>query len=376
MNFPIDPVLSVLSQIVKHGSPQRQSPASSPCQPLPAPASRWQSSAPTRCDDSLLASGPRSNSPIESMDRTPIHETDTASSVLLKREHLLAAREADLLARRRETARQLRRSRRESSNVDTRLATIESLLAELAQAVLAKNEPLAQAAGPAKSQINDGGPEASADGSRIDDEMLAELEAMRSEIEQLTAQNEQLANELARASVHRSISKSTDANATMTWEQRKALIFAQDAEDSEATDRTHDTAELRAAIERLRSDVQSRDTELAELRELLEQQPIKCNDGMAIGAAAIANLMESDELLREERSRLQSLQTEWESTFRQMEISASIERANLARERQRLERQNVELEEQLAHLKRELRQEEITGPNQSRRWFAKLGLGD
>jgi len=310
------------------------------------------------------------------MDRTPIHETDTASSVLLKREHLLAAREADLLARRRETARQLRRSRRESSNVDTRLATIESLLAELAQAVLAKNEPLAQAAGPAKSQINDGGPEASADGSRIDDEMLAELEAMRSEIEQLTAQNEQLANELARASVHRSISKSTDANATMTWEQRKALIFAQDAEDSEATDRTHDTAELRAAIERLRSDVQSRDTELAELRELLEQQPIKCNDGMAIGAAAIANLMESDELIREERSRLQSLQTEWESTFRQMEISASIERANLARERQRLERQNVELEEQLAHLKRELRQEEITGPNQSRRWFAKLGLGD
>jgi len=310
------------------------------------------------------------------MDRTPIHETDTASSVLLERERLLAAREADLQARRRETARQLRRSRRESSNVDTRLATIESLLAELALAVLAKNEPLAQAAGPAKSQINDGGPEASADGSRIDDEMLAELEAMRSEIEQLTAQNEQLANELARASVHRSISKSTDANATMTWEQRKALIFAQDAEDSEATDRTHDTAELRAAIERLRSDVQSRDTELAELRELLEQQPIQCNDGMAIGAAAIANLMESDELIREERSRLQSLQTEWESTFRQMEISASIERANLARERQQLERLNVELEEQLAHLKRELRQEEITGPNQSRRWFAKLGLGD
>jgi len=310
------------------------------------------------------------------MDRTPIHETDTASSVLLERERLLAAREADLQARRRETARQLRRSRRESSNVDTRLATIESLLTELAQAVLAKSEPMDLATGLAKSEINDGGLEANDGGSQLDDEMVAELEAMRSEIDQLTAQNEQLANELARASVHRSISKSSDANATMTWEQRKALIFAQDAADSEATDSTHDTAELRAAIERLRSDVQSRDTELAQLRELLEHQPTQCNDGMAIGAAAIANLMESDELIREERIRLQSLQTEWESTFRQMEISASIERANLARERQQLERQNVELEEQLAHLKRELRQEEITGPNQSRRWFAKLGLGD
>jgi len=310
------------------------------------------------------------------MDRAPIHETDTASSVLLERERLLAAREADLQARRRETARQLRRSRRESSNVDTRLATIESLLTELAQAVLAKTEPTGLAAGQVNSGFNDGGRKANADGSRLDDKLLAEREAMRTEIDQLTSQNEQLANELARASVHRSISNSSDANATMTWEQRKALIFAQDAEDAEATDSTHGTAGLRAAIERLRSEIQSRDTELAELRELLEHQPTQCNDGMAIGAAAIANLMDGDELIREERSRLQNLQTEWESKFRQMEISASIERANLARERQQLERQNVELEEQLAHLKRELRQEEITGPNQSRRWFAKLGLGD
>ena len=328
------------------------------------------------------------------MDRNDIHETDTASSELLERERLLVAREADLQARRREAARQLRRSRRDSSKVDNRFATIESLLSELAQFVLVKSESPAIPPGLAESESERKGREsnaahesnsslesnsahgANANGSRLDDELLSELKAMRLEIDQLTSQNEQLANELARSTVHRSISKSSDANATMTWEQRKALIFAQDAEDTEATNDTHDTAELRVAIDRLRSDVQSRDMELAQLRDLLERQPTQCDDGMAVGAAAIANLMDGDELICEERARLQSLQSEWESKFRQMEISASIERANLARERQQLERQNVELEEQLAHLKRELRQEEITGPNQTRRWFAKLGLGD
>lgn len=97
---------------------------------------------------------------------------------------------------------------------------------------------------------------------------------------------------------------------------------------------------------------------------------------MAVGAAAIAQMMDRDELIMEERQRLQELQTEWETKFRQIEIAASIERASLARDRQQLERRNVELEEQLAHLKRELRQEEITGPNQSRRWLAKLGLAE
>ena len=160
------------------------------------------------------------------MDRNLIRESDDASSELSERERLLAAREADLRARRREAARQLRRSRRVSSNVDARLTTIESLLAELAQAVLVKSDPTAVAASHAKTESNDADPEASAYGSRLDDETLAELESLRSEIDELTSHNEQLANELARASVHRSISKSSDANATMTWELRKALIFA------------------------------------------------------------------------------------------------------------------------------------------------------
>ncbi len=292
----------------------------------------------------------------------------SAGDSLLERERMLLAREADLLARRCAAARELRRSRRESSTTAIKLASIESLISDLTQAVLHAGCGHLESIPDAHSiEVN----------HDIEDELLAKIQEMQSKIDGLRSQNDQLANELAQSSVRRSINKSSDANATMSWEQRKALIFAQDVEDSAAADTSsHDRSELREAIERLRSDVQSRDAELAQLRELLEQQPTQCDDGMAIGAAAIANLLDSDELIREERQRLQTLQTEWESKFCQMEIAASIERANLARERQQLERQNVELEEQLAHLKRELRQEEITGPNQPRRWFAKLGLGD
>jgi len=311
-------------------------------------------------------------------------------SSLIQREALIAAREMDLQARRREAAREIRRQRRESNSLDSRLAEIESLMSELAKGVLQSNSVLHEQASAYHqkkvSQEEDARLahesetqqfEKDAKALKIQDALTAEAQWLRDQIESLKMQNEQLAGNLAQAAVRRSISNSSGADATMTWEQRKAMLFAQELDpvDLEGHDESTNV-ELLKNVEKLRSEIETRDAEINQLRDLLEQRPSHCEEGMAVGAAAIAQMMDGDELIKEERQRLQELQAEWETKFRQIEIAASIERASLARDRQQLERRNVELEEQLAHLKRELRQEEITGPNQSRRWLAKLGLAE
>jgi hypothetical protein len=290
----------------------------------------------------------------------------------------LAAREADLKARRREMAREMRRTRRDLPRFDARLIDIEMLIAELAQAVLQLGQSNREHDSTIAHESTLAFEAAATEKASADKGMLCglkkEIESLREEIESLTIQNHHLAGELAQSNIKRSIGSNANVDATLTWEQRKALLFNQDADaaDDSASSANQFDEQLRRVQEQLRE----RDREIADLRDLLEQRPLHREEGTAVGAAAIAIMMDGDELICEERKRLQELQTEWEAKFRDMEISASIERASLSRERQQLERQNAELEEQLAHLKRELKQEEITGPNQSRRWLAKLGLAE
>jgi hypothetical protein len=291
----------------------------------------------------------------------------------------LVAKEADLKARRREMAREIRRVRRETPRFDARLIDIEMLIAELAQAVLqlgqSNREHDTAVAEEATHAVEAAAEQASADEAMLCD-LKGEIDALREEIESLTIQNHHLAGELAQSNIKRSIGSSAEVDATLTWEQRKALLFNQDLDASATHGSSTSAEEFDEQLNRVQDQLRERDREIAELRDLLEQRPLHREEGTAVGAAAIALMMDGDELICEERKRLQELQSEWEAKFRDMEINASIERANLARERQQLERQNAELEEQLAHLQRELKQEEIAGPNQSRRWLAKLGLAD
>ena len=58
---------------------------------------------------------------------------------------------------------------------------------------------------------------------------------------------------------------------------------------------------------------------------------------MAVGASAIAELLNTDELIRVERENLTRLQEELQQKLRQAEIEVSLERARLSRERVAME---------------------------------------
>jgi hypothetical protein len=83
-------------------------------------------------------------------------------------------------------------------------------------------------------------------------------------------------------------------------------------------------------------------------------------------------MLDSDELIAQERQRLKQIQREWEDKLRQEEIDLSMERAKLARER-------TQLEEELDNVK-SLQNSPAASPpggrGKTRKWLEHLGLRD
>lgn len=232
------------------------------------------------------------------------------------------------------------------------------------------------------------------------DELIMELQRRQNRIDELSQQSDDLAAQVAQFGVRQTLatpqSSSGDA---LSWEDRKQLILQQleadtfDADDfvesitqeltlDEANDQTPCSPqelfeELVSRLQSSESELAQRKAEISELQMLLDQQSETREGGVAIGAAAIAQMVDSDELVMQERERLQVLQDQWEEKFRQSEIEASLERAKLSRERQQLAKKTEQLEEELEHLRREERQSfDPAESGTSRRWLAKLGLSD
>jgi hypothetical protein len=100
---------------------------------------------------------------------------------------------------------------------------------------------------------------------------------------------------------------------------------------------------------------------------------------MAVGAAALSGLLDSDEIIRQQRERLAELQAEWEEKMRRAEIDISMERAKLARERAELEEGRRSLEDQL-QIQRPANADSSDSTNPASpprgRWLSRLGLRD
>ncbi|WP_145352885.1 coiled-coil domain-containing protein [Roseimaritima multifibrata] len=215
------------------------------------------------------------------------------------------------------------------------------------------------------------------------DQLTQELDDAKHRIADLEAQNKDLAAKCTDSSIRGKLDFSSGGmSESLSWEERKQLILArlENEEDSfnddnsdEAKSTLEELQNLRQTIMQTDREIIWRDKEISELRQLLEQQSGTVGD-VAIGASAIANLLDQDELVREEREKLLQIQNEWQEKLRAAEIEVSLERARLARERQNIEKRNNELEELLSDQSRET--EVMIEGKPARRWLAKLGLND
>ena len=112
-------------------------------------------------------------------------------------------------------------------------------------------------------------------------------------------------------------------------------------------------------------------SEIEELQRLLQDQSGNLGS-VAVGAAALGEMFDQDEIIREERENLKQLQAQWEEKLRKAEIDLSVERAKIARER-------AELEERLHGGSPEEASEDDEEDGSGKgggRWLARLGLKD
>lgn len=213
------------------------------------------------------------------------------------------------------------------------------------------------------------------------------VESEQQHVSQLESLNAELAAQAAdqRVSQHNQAHGFTLANESMSWEERKAAILAQlQREDGHDVPTPSERLSMERLVDRTDREIARRDEEIAELRQLLEQQSAtieqtRGGDAVAVGAAAFAQLFDSDEIIREEREKLKTIQLEWKEKLRRAEIELSVERAKLTRERRELEQKQADLEEQLHHFrKQQPAAAETTAASAppKRRWLSQLGLGD
>jgi hypothetical protein len=159
------------------------------------------------------------------------------------------------------------------------------------------------------------------------------------------------------------------------WEsQKRRLMAALEAESGQIEPaRAAERLKIEEALRTTEDVVAEKDHEIAELKQLLEQQSSHLGS-VAVGAAAVAEVLNQDEIIVQERENLQSLQSEWRDKLRQAEIDISLERAKLARERS-------ELEERLRGIEQSTRQQDTAAKTPAEkpprsRWLTRLGLKD
>jgi DNA repair ATPase RecN len=122
--------------------------------------------------------------------------------------------------------------------------------------------------------------------------------------------------------------------------------------------------------------VAEKEQEIQELRRLLENQSQQVGD-VAVGAAAVAEMLDTDELIRQERESLKRLQDQLREQLRQAEVDISVERAKLARERAELDEKLRSLESEKANLPSGGDGSGDKGKKGGgRKWLTRLGLGD
>ena len=211
------------------------------------------------------------------------------------------------------------------------------------------------------------------------DDLRRRLELAVEDLRDQKNDNEQLRQQLAAAQTGPA---DADSSAPLTtgldWESQKRQLLAS-LDDYDASD-LHQVSEKRTAqnaIDVTNRVVAEKDQELEQLRSQLEalDETAAAGSDVAVGATAIADLLDQDELVKQERENLKTVQQEWRDKLRKAETDISVERAKIARERSGLEEKLREIAS---------RRDELPGDDAPKkgkgakppgnRWLAKLGL--
>ena len=213
--------------------------------------------------------------------------------------------------------------------------------------------------------------------TRKREDLKRRFELAVEDIRDLKRRNAQLEEQLADARTGQPVPQSAGAGGKLDWEAQKRKLLA--SLEADEDDGDEDAAEQRISIEgtiRITDEIVARkDQELAELKRVLEEQSSNLGS-VAVGANAIAEILDQDDLVRQERENLQRLQQDWREKLREAEVDISVERARMARERIELDEKLQSLEAERDKLSCEAPKagKGVSGSAAQRRWWARMGL--
>lgn len=207
-----------------------------------------------------------------------------------------------------------------------------------------------------------------------DEDLRRRFELAVDDVRELKTKNAELERNLEEASSDTALLVSDEGN--LDWEAQKKRMLAQlkDEFDDEDEEESKERLSIEGTLRITDQIVLERDHEIADLKRELKESSPSPHDETAVGAKAIAQLLDQDDVIAQERENLKRIQKEWKDKLRKSEVDISLERARLARER-------AQLEETLHALKQN--EEEPSTDNKAKqgkttsrgRWLTRLGLG-
>ena len=222
-------------------------------------------------------------------------------------------------------------------------------------------------------------------GEMADEDLRQRFDMAMEDVRELKAKNAELQQQLEAAQPGGG-GGSAPAPSTggLDWEAEKQRILMEleedfqegDGEDEEADEEVRaERLKIEKVIERTDAILADKDQEIAELKQLLENQSGSLGT-MAVGAAALGEMLDNDEIVQEERENLKRLQEELNEKLRKAEVDISLERAKIARERAELEEKLRMFEEQGGAADKGSDGTDRAGTPTRGRWLARLGLND
>jgi hypothetical protein len=210
------------------------------------------------------------------------------------------------------------------------------------------------------------------------DDLKRRFEMAVQDVRELKTKNAALTEQLSKSKQGGAASSSSSISAGGSdWESMKKRLL----EELETTDEgdeqaVEDKLTVESAIKITDEVVAHKDEEIRELKRLLDSQSQNVGE-VAVGASAIAQMLDGDALVCQERENLLKMQESLREQLRKAEVDISLERAKLARERS-------ELDEKLRAIEAEKASGEpavdpatgIKGAKQPARgkWLTRLGL--
>jgi chromosome segregation ATPase len=259
------------------------------------------------------------------------------------------------------------------TEAQSRLSEAEGRLGEAERRLMEAERRLAEA----EHRLAEA-PKAAPDGQLEEEEFRRRYELALEDLREVKARNAELQQQLASA---RSAAPSATPprRGVLDWEAEKQRILAALESQSAGDDGNEEARAERLKIEEVvrKTDavLAAKDREIAELKGLLANQSGSLGV-MAVGAAAVGEVLDKDAIVQEERENLKRLQEECREKLRQAEIELSLDRAKLARQRAELEEKLRAMAPQESSTIGTAETADKSGKPPRGRWLARLGLKD